>query len=226
MNPLRIPGLPFESLLSLGLTLVLTSTLLVGCGRYGRPLLPEATAPAKVQSLEVAVDDRGLELTWRSPLRDVRGKELKTLESYRVYRAPLLRPLEQARGEELLSAGENVRFVLVGTVADTSFVKLKEAKEEARAQGKPAHRVKIDKDLRTFSYRDDSLERGKAYLFQVIATNNDEVEGAPSGVARVWFRGLESEVAFLPAPRAASLQSSYDEESLAEQSASGDDSNE
>lgn len=170
--------------LSIALTLCLT-----GCGKYGRPEPPEAFAPAAVQSLEVSADTSGVNFKWKSPERDVKGRELRTMDGYRIYRKEL-----QEKGDLL---NEDVEYEILSTTPDIHVAELKRLREEAREAGQITRKVKVDEALKKFEVSDKTVSPGRMYAYRVIPFNQGDTEGRAGKIVRVLYRGDSSEIVMI-----------------------------
>lgn len=65
------------------------SLLLIGCGKYGSPVAPEALAPSQVRNVVAYGHDDRVELSWDEPKTDNRGQPLEDLSHFSVLRAEL-----------------------------------------------------------------------------------------------------------------------------------------
>lgn len=164
-------------------------SLFLGCGRYLKPLPPEAFAPQAVRDLIVHADTNGVIFDWKSPELDRRGKELKTLDGYDIYRKVIENPADVV--------SRDVEPDKIASISDLSVATLTKTREEARAQGKIGRRIKADSALQSFTFTDATAEPGKEYLYTLIPINQGDVKGAPGVPIRVLFRGEASEISFV-----------------------------
>lgn len=179
------------------LVLFLAIVWVAGCGKFGPPVPPEALAPSMVQQLEAAASTEGVRLAWRAPESDRRGKALKSLEGYRIYRRILNSAAEQP-GENADAAQQE----LIATISDVHLEELERLREEARQSGKPARRVKVDPKFTTFIFADSAVQVGQVYTYSVVPFNQDGREGQPSRPVKVAFNGATSTVSELEADSA------------------------
>ena len=161
-----------------------------GCGKYSNPIAPERVSPAAIVSLEAIPGIRGVSFKWKSPSEDRRGKELKNIDGYRIYRK------EITRDSDLVDP--RVEFELLAAVEDRHLVELDKLRREAEVQGKPTRRLGVDPALSSFEYSDGAVEPGKTYAYQIIPYNNGGVEGAGSQIVKITFRGETSDVVVIP----------------------------
>jgi hypothetical protein len=169
--------------------LLLGVVLATACGRYKVPYVPDELAPKGVQDLKVIGEKDGVLFTWYAPEIDRRGKELKSLEGYRIQRKELLR-----RGDE---TNPDVKFEDVGFVPDTHIELRDELRKKARAEGKIGRTVQAPPESTTFAFKDISTKDGGKYLYQVIPENQGGVEGVVPKFTKVLFRGEQSEITTL-----------------------------
>ena len=171
---------------------------LVGCGKYGRPLPPEVFGPAEVTDLAARNEGAGLLLSWRAPSKDVRSRELKSIDGYRVVRAAL--PVgdigsadpgqEQAKGA--------VSFGQSAFIEDTHLTVLGKLRDAARAEGRNPRHVKGDPALTRFTFIDTTVKPGETYLYKVVPVNQGGIEGLVREGVRVTFQRGESTISSVP----------------------------
>lgn len=174
------------------------AVLVSACGRYGQPLPPESFSPAPVQSLEVVPAADGITLKWEAPNDDRRGKELKSLDGYRVYRTELSteKTKKKAPGEDEPEATDDEPY---GEVADGHIAVRDQLRRDARAQGKIGRRVDVPAESKKFEFKDTALIEGKSYAYRIVPVNQGGVEGALKKAIRVRYLGAESEVSIVDA---------------------------
>lgn len=163
------------------------SFALLGCGKFGPPLPPEAFAPKAVENLETSVQMEGVTLRWQSPSENRRGQELAAIDGYAVYRS-LIDDFESYI-EDPFDASEKLAFL-----PDTHIAVRDELRDAAREKGLPTRKIKVDGTLRMFSYLDKDLEPGREYVYMIVPMNQDGEEGEVSQYIRILFRGDSSEV--------------------------------
>jgi hypothetical protein len=171
---------------------------LMGCGKYGRPLPPEVFGPAEVTDLAARNEGAGLLLSWRAPSKDVRSRELKSIDGYRVVRATLsvggtgsAEPgQEQAKGA--------VSFEESAFIEDTHLAVLGKLRDAARAEGRNPRHVKGDPALTRFTFLDTTVKPGETYLYKVVPINQGGIEGLVREGVRVAFQRGESAVSAVP----------------------------
>lgn len=188
-----------------------------GCGRFGPPKPPELFGAKKVSDLEAKAAPDRLTLSWRSPDRDIRDKELKSLEGYRILRA---NEKDFRKREKLADYLEEI-----GYIEDSAVEEREEAREIAReTPGTISRRIKIPEERRHFSFDDTSVQQGETYLYRIVAMNQGGVKGDPSDIVKVFFKGEASEVFMVKDENAldkAEMLSEFEEEARGEESASG-----
>jgi hypothetical protein len=159
---------------------------LTGCGRYVKAVAPEMMAPGAVKNFTVAPMPNGLLFAFESSDADVRGKALKSLEGYNLYRKELL--------NEETSIFKRDGYVLLTTIQDKHLLALTQLREQARAQGKNPSKVAAPAHLRTFSFKDTSLVEGKTYAYRLVGFNQNGVEAEVDRMVRVEYAGDASKV--------------------------------
>lgn len=169
----------------LGLFLMMAAGL-VSCGRYLPPVPPETLAPAAVTELEVTADLQAVNFNWYASDRDQAGAELKTIEGYRIYRKDLEKPNDMVN--------EDIRYNLISTIEDIHLKELKKLKDAALEAGTPTRKVKVDENLKKFTFADSQVSPGRLYAYQIIPVNQGGVEGEANKIVKVLFRGTSSEI--------------------------------
>ena len=166
--------------------ITIISACLVSCGKYLPPLAPESLAPAAVQMLEVTADLQSVNFKWDASEKDQRGETLKSIDGYRIYRKELEKP------SDLIN--DDIRYELIATVQDIHLAELKKLKDLALEAGAPTRKVKIDDQLKHFSFSDSNLSAGSLYAYQIIPYNQEGEEGETNKIIKVLFRGTTSEI--------------------------------
>jgi hypothetical protein len=155
--------------------------LICGCGKAAPPVAPERTSPQSVQFAEVSGTSEGVLFRWFAPTSDVRGKDLKNLQGYRVYRR--------------LVGGDGSRpFELITTVPDQTHKRIEEKIQEAKDNGKRVKRVKLSEQERSVTVLDKEVELGKSYLYKIVPYNHPRIEGSVEKLVRVQFQGEQTQV--------------------------------
>jgi hypothetical protein len=133
----------------------------------------------------------GVSFSWLAPAKDARGKPLKSLSGYVVYRKEL----------EKLSdtVNEAIEFEEIQNLTDESLQRLFEKQEAAAKELKPAQSVKLSSEERTVSYIDTSPVSGHTYLYKIVPYNKRGVDGGLKQLYRVVFTGETSVVTVVPA---------------------------
>ncbi len=157
-----------------------------GCGHYIKGVAPEMMAPGPVANFTVAPMTDGLLFAFESSPQDVRGKGLKSLEGYNLYRKEL--------ASEETSIFKREGYELVKTIADDSLRVRNTLQDRARAEGKNPSNVEVPAKYRTFSYKDTSIERGKKYSYRLVGFNQGGVEAEVDRVVRVEYDGDNSKI--------------------------------
>jgi hypothetical protein len=163
--------------------------VLSSCGRVGPPVAPETRSPAAVNNLLVQGSNSGIKFTWDAPDKDQQGKELKSIEGYRIERKEIssLRDLSDRK----------IRFEQVGYIADTHLQVLDKKREEARAQGKVGRKVTVDSSLKKFEFTDTTVKAGQTYVYRLLPENQGGTHGEITGVVHVKYQGQGSQVTIL-----------------------------
>lgn len=166
---------------------------LSGCGRYAPPVSPERVAPQAVRDVAATATENSLILTWATPETDRRGKDLKSIDGFSVYRKDIVTTKDAANDE--------IEFTLLSESTDKAIAEREGRKQEARNIGAISRRVKIDPELAKQRYEDKEVARGKSYLYKIVPTNQGGVEGEVRDFISVTFRGLESDISVVTAKR-------------------------
>jgi len=154
---------------------------LSACGKYGSPVPPEALSPRGVQELNVTAELEGVRFNWKAPDLDLRGKELRSMDGYRVLKIEGSNPL----GQEMSIRAE---------IPDNHVSELQKLKKAAMEQGKIVRRVKVDDQMKKFEFLDKQVTSGKTYTYQIVPVNQDGVLGEASKFVRVLFKGDQSDI--------------------------------
>ncbi len=165
---------------------------LSSCGRAGPTRPPEEFAPREVEMLQVSGSVEGVKFSWLSPSGDRRGKRLESLEGYSVRRAAVPPP-EAGRESDIL----DLDFEELAAIEDKSVATREQLREAARAEGKPARKIKVDKALSEFSFTDQTARPGLVYLYKIVPLNQGGVEGESKNLVRVVYRGEASEISLV-----------------------------
>ena len=170
-------------------SIVILVFLLQGCGREGPPQPPEVFSPSSVEYLEATASLEGVQFSWTAPGDDLRGNELESLDGYWILRKLLEKESDLTLREE--------DFEIIAKIEDPHVEKRERLREEARAAGKPSHRVKVPQEEKEFAYLDTGLESGRSYLYKIVPVNQGGVKGEVTQIVQVFFRGNTSEVQIL-----------------------------
>ncbi|MBN8549474.1 MAG: hypothetical protein J0M12_09180 [Deltaproteobacteria bacterium] len=159
---------------------------LPACGRVGPPLPPEMLTPDEVQELKVTGTQEGVSFAWSAPREDQRGKELRDLEGYRIYRKKISRPAD--------ILDKSIEFDRVTDIADIHLIELEKERDLLRAAGRPSHRARVDKSLTEFSYVDKGVTAGSTYVYKVVGMNQGGLDSDSFKLVKVLWRGDSSEI--------------------------------
>ena len=165
----------------------LVLALLAGCGRYGSPIAPEALAPRAVQQLEIVPDISGVRLSWESPELDQRGRELRMIDAYKVYRAVVTESTQVLNDSSL-------DYELLTVVEDRHLAELERLRSEAEKQGRSARKIQRDKAASQFSYLDSNVSNDSVYVYKIVPVNQGDVSGAVNQLIRIRYRTAGSEI--------------------------------
>jgi len=167
--------------------LVLTITsFTVGCGRFAPPIAPELIAPGAIRLFVVKTDDTGVLLSWKSSLKDGRGKELQSIDGYRIYRKLINKQSD--------ITDQKVKFDLLATLRDLHVEEREKRRAEARALGKPGRRIQASAETQAFEYLDSTPTVGETYLYQIVPFNQEDVESLSPQSVLILFSGIKSQV--------------------------------
>jgi hypothetical protein len=176
--------LTFCSTLCTVLTCSIAFSIFAGCGRYGPPLPPEKLSPREVSSLVVTPTERTLELSWRAPERDQRGKELKQIDGYRIYRKEIVKSSD--------ITDNTIDETLIADIRDSHIIERERLRKEARAEGKPGRKLDAPDEMKVFKYTETPPELGRSYLYTVIPYNQGDIEGEVRLQYVVTWKGTQS----------------------------------
>ena len=172
--------------------LLLSVILITACGKYLPPIEPEETAPAPLTFATQRLENGTLYLTWNAPTKQLRGKELKLLDGYLVYRKEIL--------NDPRLPYDDIAYELLATIPDSSIAAREEARKAAREEGKIGRRIMVPDDKKTVQYSDNSIVDGKTYLYKVVPYNQGDVEGDADQLVRLRYFGDKSEIALIDNP--------------------------
>ena len=179
--------------------IALTAAMGTGCGKYAAPEPPERLSPAAVEVGEVIATGSGVTIQWLAPTEDQRGKRLKDLLGYIVYR------------KELETAADTLDplkpFEEIKRVDDSSLARLKKKTEAAVQSGKPARRVSLASEERRVSITDETVTPGRTYLYKIAPFSSEGVDGGVESLIRVVFTGASgSSITVIPAAKIESIE--------------------
>lgn len=173
------------------------SVLFAGCGRYLPPVAPERLAAREVRNLEVTADAEGVLFSWKAPVSDRRGEELKYLAGYRIFRIPENEISWFTTSDSSDTLDIEAEEYEIAFIPDTHLALLEQRREEARASGKLVRRVSLTDEEITFKWNDKAVETGLSYIYYVVPENHDETRGNPGQLVRVLFHGTDSQIQLL-----------------------------
>ncbi len=168
------------------LLLIPAAVVMCSCGRYGPPRPPEHLAPQEVTDIEVKPQADKVSIKWKSPEKDVRDKELKTLDGYIVERANRKEMREGVPLDEFMAE--------LAVIADRNIEDRDTLRREARERGEISRRVKVPEEKRVFSYDDTTARTEETYIYRIVPINQGDVRGTPSKLIEVLFKGEQSDV--------------------------------
>jgi hypothetical protein len=160
------------------------------CGRYGNPFPPEALAPQAVGNLSAKASETSIILAWTAPRNDLRGRELSTLDGYKIYRQQLSAEVTA----EAVPTRKRLEPELLAIIPDTHIAVRDELRVRAREEGKLARRVRVDPELVNFEYSDQDVLVGSLYKYTIVPFNQGRVEGLTREAVEVLFRGRQSRI--------------------------------
>lgn len=166
--------------------------LLTACGKYLPPIEPEEAAPEPLTFATQRLENGVLYLTWNAPTKQLRGKELKDLDGYLVYRKEIL--------NDPRLPYDDISYELLATIPDASIAEREQARKAAREEGKIGRRIMVPNDKKTVQYSDNTIVDGKTYLYKIVAYNQSDVEGDADQLVRLRFFGEKSEIALIDNP--------------------------
>ncbi len=180
-------------------TIAIAAVVGTGCGKYVAPEPPERLSPAAVEVGEVIATGSGVTIQWLAPTEDQRGKRLKELLGYIVYR------------KEIETATDTLDplkpFEEIKRVDDSSLARLKKKTEEAVQSGKPARRVSLASEERRVSVTDETVTPGRTYLYKIAPFSSEGVDGGVESLIRVVFTGASgSSITVIPAAKIESIE--------------------
>lgn len=145
------------------LLVALFAWAVVGCGKKGPLIPPEAFQPAPIGNLQVVQKEDRLYVSWGAPTVDAAGRPLKALAGFRLYRREVLPP-----DQDCESCPDAYRLL--------KTVDLEYPQEVRRINNR-------------YVFADSGLKIGTLYQYKVIAFNRDGTESAASNRAR-WKMAL------------------------------------
>lgn len=164
--------------------------ILSACGKYAPPYAPEDLSPQAVRDLTVTASTAGISFAWKAPENDQLGKELRSMDGYRVYRKVL------QRDADLFN--RDVEFEIVATIPDSHVIERERLREQAREEGKSTRRIKVPEELASFTWVDSSVRAGVVYAYKLTPVNQGGEKGLVEQIVRVAFRGDSSDITAIP----------------------------
>jgi len=125
-----------------------------GCGKKMPPMPPDSLVPGEVRNFTVRQDGPALRLTWLLPRVNIDNQPLTDIQGFRILR----------RGEPQVAAAPCPPDLDLFAVIDLSFPQSGEVAGEA------------------VSFRDEQLEPGRRYYYQVVGFARGGHLGRPSAV--------------------------------------------
>ena len=171
------------------ISVLISGIAILGCAKVASPIPPERLGPANLAGLEVKATQSTVTFAWTGPENDVRGKPLKSLDGYRIYRKEIVADADLQKND--------IPFEIVTELPDKSLELLKTKQEAAEAQGHTKRRVKLSATDRQMNAVDSSVETGKTYVYKVLAFNQSDIDGDAKNVYKVVFQGESSEITML-----------------------------
>ena len=147
---------------------LIVSLSFFACGRKGDPKPPEFFAPSPVVYPSARGEIDGIVLKWAAPKTNARGDDLIDLEGFVVRRARL-------------SQGVAPSF---STIVEIPY---------AEKSGMPLDPTSVS----FIEYKDGDVEVGGRYQYQIVAVNEEGVEGVVGNIIVVIFAGTSSSVQLL-----------------------------
>lgn len=179
----------------------------LGCGKYAPPIPPEKLAPKPVSNIEAVTYERGVALTWVGSTKDIRSKELKSMDGYYVERGCV-------EGEDEYNGTANdmaqVEFEILSIVNDNQIETREYLRKEALKKGLSARRVKVPQEKLKFNYLDETIINGNTCFYKITPFNQDNVRGEASNLIKVRFIGEKSSVIILRGKKARSNAVMYE----------------
>ncbi len=164
------------------LLIMLLGITLAACGKKGSLVPPEALVPAPSADLTVWQQGEAFRVSWSAPAKEERGRPLRDLAGFRLYRHEVLPP-----GEECLACAES--WVLVREV-DLAYLR------------------DVQRNGNRFSCLDRAVKSGTAYRYSVTAVSRTGGVGRPaySGPHKKEPVPLPPTLQAIPSPTAVTLE--------------------
>ena len=164
------------------LCLLMCAVLFSACGKKGALIPPEALVPAPATDFRVQQQGEGFRISWTAPGKEERGRPLRDLAGFRLYRHEVLPP-----GEDCLACPESWRPV---RSIDLDFLR------------------DVQRNGDRFTCSDSEVRTGTAYRYSVTAVSRRGAAGRPaiSEPRRKVAAPLPPVLQAVPAPTAVTLE--------------------
>ncbi len=190
------------------LILVLCSLSFLSCGKYAPPIPPERLAPKAVYDIQVIPYTSGVAFRWKGNTKDLRSKELKTMNGYYIERGCI--DVDDQGSYDTEKDIAEIDFTILSIVNDNQIKIREKLKKDALAKGLSARRVKVPTDKLSFNYVDETIKNGQTCFYKITPFNQEDVKGAESKPIRVRFYGETSSVVILGGKKSQSNAVRYD----------------
>lgn len=134
--------------------LLVAAASIAACGKKGALVPPEALVPAPSSDLQVRQQGDGFRISWTAPSKEERGRPLRDLAGFRLYRHEVLPP-----GEDCLACAES--WLLVRSV-DLEYLR------------------GVQRSGDRFFCQDRDVRTGTAYRYSVTAVSRKGAVGRPA----------------------------------------------
>lgn len=134
--------------------LLVAAASLAACGKKGQLVPPEALVPAPATDLQVRQQGDGFRISWVAPGKEERGRPLRDLAGFRLYRHEVLPP-----GEDCLACPES--WLLVRNI-DLEYLR------------------DVQRSGDRFSCVDRDVRTGTSYRYSVTAVSRRGAVGRPA----------------------------------------------
>lgn len=149
-----------KTLRCLGLTALLLTALLAGCGKKGpvRPL--ELPLPAAPSNVSLQQQGESLRLSWEVPTANQNGTPLTDLQGFRLFRLPFV------PGQECPDCRD---LSVLLTEVDLDYPR------------------GVIRDGSRLTYVDDAVQAETGYRYRIVPFTARDHEGAPSSLSRIVY---------------------------------------